>query len=284
MKLAYKVMIGDSEETLKKIESSSIHLTITSPPYYVMRGEVAWDSYEGYLEKMKAIFRGVYHATALHRYCVVNICEHYIHEGKTYPIGADICSLMNNELKWKYAEDIIWVKPSGATGMKRGGTVLQNPYPMYFFPDNRYEHNYVFTKGSAKYDYDMHKLYASKQREMSRIDANNMREFLGDVWYIQTDQDKMHKAIFPLKLPENFIKFYSFVGENVLDPFLGSGTTMLAAKNLHRSCIGLELEDRYIDTIMKKVGWNQTNLMFPTEYKIEKMSGSVTEEIILQQQ
>jgi len=134
--------------------------------------------------------------------------------------------------------------------------ILQNPYPMYFYPDNLLESILIFQKG--RFDY---RTISEEVKEASKI---NIKEFLDNKWYMTLWEmtnvlpgSTLEKEIaaFPEELPYRIIKLFSYVGETVLDPFVGSGTTMKVARLLGRNSIGIEIKKSLIPIIKKKLGF-----------------------------
>jgi len=134
--------------------------------------------------------------------------------------------------------------------------ILQNPYPMYFYPDNLLESILIFQKG--RFD------YRTISEEVKEASKNNIKvkEFLDNKWYITLWEmtnvlpgSTLEKEIaaFPEELPYRIIKLFSYVGETVLDPFAGSGTTMKVARLLGRNSIGIEIKKSLIPVIKKKL-------------------------------
>ena len=79
------------------------------------------------------------------------------------------------------------------------------------------------------------------------------KEYFRTTWHIPGARQTEHMAMFPEEIPKRLIKMFSFVGEMILDPFLGSGTTMKAALSLNRNCIGYEINKRFLPIINKKI-------------------------------
>jgi len=267
--LFHHIYVGDAEEVLKKLESASISLIVTSPPYYTMRGHCAWKDYEEYLEKMFNIFRECKRVLMLGRYCVVNIGDYKdATNGDTtkHPIPSDFIQFMTRALKYDYIDDIIWMKPCGSSSSGAGsrcGNFVKSGFPLYYYPNNQYEHIIIFRRGKLEFK----TIYNKKKYA---VDYTKFKQYLGDVWRFNTVPDSVdHPAKFPETLPKLVISFYSLPidSEVVLDPFLGSGTTMKVARELGRSSIGIELENKYIDLIKSKVGFGQALLKHKTVKK-----------------
>jgi len=146
-------------------------------------------------------------------------------------------------------------------------------YPMYFYPDNIQESIIIFQKG--KFNYGYVKKLNSEILESSKI---NTEEYQGNKWYLTvwditnvlplSGRLEEGIAAFPEEIPRRLIKLYTFAGETVLDPFLGSGTTTKVAKELGRNSYGYEIDLELKEVIMQKIGYGQTTL---TEDRIEIM-------------
>ncbi|MCS7186549.1 MAG: site-specific DNA-methyltransferase, partial [Armatimonadota bacterium] len=149
------------------------------------------------------------------------------------------------DVGFRYRDRIVWLKPEGYIRIsRRSGVMLQHPYPLYFYPDNVQESVLIFQKG--RFDY---RSVPNEVREASRIDLN---EYQGRKWYLNVWQvtnvlplqGRLEEGIaaFPEELARRLILLFSHKGETVLDPFLGSGTTMKVAYLLGRSCVGYEID------------------------------------------
>jgi DNA modification methylase len=138
------IIFGDSEIILKELDEK-VDLVVTSPPYFQMRNEMAYDNYKDYIKKMYRVFKGVYRVLEHRRIFAVNISD-YIENGVKHSIPFDLHHLLDKKIGFNYIDDLIWVKPAGVGS--RAGNVIKRPFPMYFTPDNLYEHILIFSKGS----------------------------------------------------------------------------------------------------------------------------------------
>ncbi len=254
----HKLIIGNCI-SMEEIQDKSIHLMVTSPPYFNAPFDYKnlFESYEQYLGILNKVAGEVFRVLQDGRIAVLNIDDMLV-DGEKYPIVADVTKIFINA-GFRYRDRIIWKKPDGYLRIsRRSGVLLQNPYPMYYYPDNLLESIIIFQKG--KFDY--HSI-PKDIREASKIDV---REFSNNKWYMTLWEmtnvlpgSELEKdvAAFPEELPYRIIKLFSYVGETVLDPFVGSGTTMKVAKNLGRNSIGIEIKKSLIPVIKKKLGFEE---------------------------
>jgi len=251
---------------MHEIPSESVHLMVTSPPYYNAPFDYPdlFKDYDQFLELIKTFSKELYRVLAPGRIAAY-VTDDMLVKGEKYPVVADITRIMI-ENGFRYRDKIVWVKPKGYTRIsRRSGVVLQNPYPMYFYPDNIQESIIIFQKG--KFDYEYARKLDHKVRESSKIDTHeyNESEWYLTVWNITNVlplQGRLEEGIaaFPEEIPRRLIKLFTYVGETILDPFLGSGTTMKVAKELSRNTWGYEIDLELKPVILEKVGFQQATL------------------------
>lgn len=243
--------------SMEEIEDQTIHLMVTSPPYFNAPFDYKglFKNYDQYLGVLRKVAKEIYRVLQEGRIAVLNIDDMLVN-GEKFPIVADATKIFQ-EVGFRYRDRIVWKKPDGYLRIsRRSGVLLQNPYPMYFYPDNLLESIIIFQKG--KFDY---RSISKEIREESKID---LKEFSDNKWYMTLWEmvnvlpgSTLEKevAAFPEELPYRIIKLFSYRGETVLDPFVGSGTTMKVARNLGRNSIGLEIKKSLIPIIRKKIGF-----------------------------
>jgi len=249
---------------MHEVQDGSIHLMVTSPPYYNAPFDYPglFKDYDEYLSLIRALARELRRVLADGRIACF-VTQDVRIKGVLYPICSDIIRIMVEE-GFKYRDRIIWRKPEGYIRIsRRSGVIIQHPYPMYFYPDNIYEEILIFQKG--KFDYSSLKTINKKVLEESRIDIErfNREKWYLSVWDITNVlplKGRLEEGIaaFPEEIPRRLIKLFSFKGETVLDPFLGSGTTSKVARELGRNSIGYEIDLELKPIILKKIG--QTTL------------------------
>lgn len=258
------VVIGDARN-MAEVKDNSVHLIVTSPPYFNVKdygidniGSI--NEYKIYLRAMRQVFSECYRVLQEGRYICVNVSD-IISDHRKYPIPYHYVGILQRA-GFEYREDILWKKPSGLGNCKRFGTLIQNPYPMYYYPNNIYEHILIFRKG--KFDF---KKISKEKKESSKIDIEYAKKhWSNDIWEMSPETKNQynknsHPAMFPEELPEALIKLYSYGNETVLDPFLGSGTTSKVAKGLGRNSIGYEINKAYLEVMKSKVGLENVRII-----------------------
>lgn len=260
MSTYHKLIFGNCME-MSEINDATIHLIVTSPPYYNAPFDYKglFSNYNQYLGVLNHFAKESFRVLKEGRIVALTIDDMLV-DGVKYPIVADATQIFQNA-GFRYRDRIIWKKPDGYLRIsKRSGVILQNPYPMYYYPDNLLESILIFQKG--KFDY--HSI-SKEVRELSKID---IREFQKNNWHktlwemtnvLPGSNLEKNIAAFPEELPFRIIKLYSYIGETVLDPFLGSGTTMKVARQLKRNSVGIEIIKDLEKIILEKIGFKSTD-------------------------
>lgn len=258
---------------------SSVHLAITSPPYWQLKDygtdkQIGFhDSYENYINNLNLVWKECYRT--LHSGCrlCVNIGDQFaraVYYGryKVIPIREEIIKFCEN-IGFDYMGAIIWQKVT--TSNTTGGGVQMGSYP---YPRN----------GILKLDYEFILIFkklgdapkpSKEQKELSKMTAEEWNTFFAGHWNFAGARQNGHIAMFPEELPKRLIKMFSFPGEIVLDPFTGSGTTTLAAKNLDRNSVGYEINSEFIPIVKEKLEVHQKELM-GTTYEFLKQKDAET--------
>ncbi len=242
---------------MAEIEDETIHMAMTSPPYFNAPFDYKelYSDYQSYLELLQNVANESFRVLKQGRIFVLNIDDMLV-DGEKFPIVADAIKIFQ-KAGFRYRDRIIWKKPDGYLRIsKRSGVFLQHPYPMYFYPDNLLESIIIFQKG--KFDYSS---VPTEIKEASIIDKKMFQDkkWYTTLWEITNvlPKSKLEKdiAAFPEELPFRMIKLFSYVGETVLDPFLGSGTTMKVARDNGRNSVGFEIKQELVPVIKAKTGF-----------------------------
>jgi len=248
-----------SAEDQSILLDGSIALTVTSPPYWnaidydvhaqdknawYRRREYdkAYKGYGEYLEWLENVFRPLLSKTKPGGYCAV-VLGTVLLNGDHYPLPFDFTSLMV-KWGWRFHQDFIWHKVTG--GVKRAGVFIQKPYPGYFYPNIMTEYILVFRReGPAIYEGR-----DEGKRESARVPIDDLfkKELANTVWHIAPVPPRHldHPCPFPEEIPLRLMMLYTYPGELVFDPFLGSGQTTKVAAHLGRHFIGFDIEERYV--------------------------------------
>ena len=248
------IYCGDCVELMKQIPANSIDLTVTSPPYFNAKAYSHWDTYEDYLYWLENVFTEVFRITKQGMMCCVNISAILIArksrntESQRLALPFHFVNLMEH-IGFKFLEDIIWVKPEGAAKNRNGG-FFQHRQPIAYKPNVINEYIFVFKKPAPFLIDKIVRSYKGDVREKSLVKSKYERS---NVWYINPETNSNHPAPYPEKLCDNLIKYYSYVGNIVLDPFVGSGTTAKMALLNNRSYIGFELSKDYCEIAEKRI-------------------------------
>jgi site-specific DNA-methyltransferase (adenine-specific) len=250
-------------EHMPELSPGSVDLTVTSPPYW---NSIDYDvhcsdksdnyrprqtiDYGQYLSFLQTCFAEVLRVHKDGSICAVVIGTVLLN-GTHVPLPFHFVGLMER-LGWEFAQDIIWSKCTG--GVKRAGSTIQHPYPGYFYPNIMTEYILLFRKPAKRRIYSG-RTKEEKERNRIPLDSIFTKEVANNIWHIAPvppgNQD--HPCAFPEEIPYRLIRWYSYEGDLVLDPFCGVGTTLKVAANLKRRWIGYEIKQKYVDISMKRV-------------------------------
>lgn len=268
MRTTHTLINGDSRN-LALIPDKSVHLVITSPPYWQLKDygsdeQIGFhDSYEGYINNLNAVWSEC--NRVLHDGCrlCINIGDQFarsVYYGryKVIPIRTEIIRFCET-LGMDYMGAVIWQKQTTMNTTGGGAVMGSFPYPRNGILKIDYEFILVFKKHGKS------PVPTAEQKEHSKMTKEEWNTFFASHWNFQGAKQDGHIAVFPEELPHRLIKMFSFVGEMVFDPFMGSGTTALAARNLQRNSVGYEINSDYRKYYEEKVV--SSSLFGNTEYE-----------------
>ncbi len=248
---------GDSEELLQELPAESVNLIFTSPPYYNARPEYTdYVTYEEYLLKIRKIIQNAHRVLAEGCFFVMNVSPVLIRRSsrneasRRIAVPFDMHRLFTEE-GYDFIDDIIWEKPEGAGwATSRGRRFAADRNPLQYKPVPVTEYILVYRKHTDKLiDWNIRAHPNKEIVKASKIGDDYERT---NVWRITPAHDPRHPAIFPIELAEKVIRYYSFVGDVVLDPFAGIGTVGKAAIKLGRRFVLLEQNPEYISIIREE--------------------------------
>ncbi len=262
-KTKHKIINGDSRQ-MTELENKSVDLVITSPPYWQLKdygteNQIGYNnSYEEYINNLNLVWEESYRVLNNGCRLCVNIGDQFaraIYYGryKVIPIRTEIIKFCE-AIGFDYMGAIIWQKKT--TSNTTGGASLMGSYPT---PRNGilsidYEFILLFKKLGAPIKPNR------ELKEQSKMTQEEWKEYFAGHWNFGGTKQDGHIAMFPEELPKRLIKMFSFVDDTVLDPFLGSGTTSLAAKNLNRNSVGYEINSEFIPFVKRKLNIEQNDI------------------------
>lgn len=271
MQTIHRHITGDSR-SMSLIADESVHLIVTSPPYWQLKDygndrQIGFnDSYESYINNLNLVWRECFRV--LHKGCrlCVNIGDQFarsVYYGryKVIPIRAEIIKYCE-ALGMDYMGAVIWQKQTTMNTSGGGAVMGSFPYPRNGIMKLDYEFILMFKKlGNAPKP-------TPAQKQASAMTKEEWNAYFASHWHFGGAKQDGHIAVFPEELPARLIKMFSFVGETVLDPFLGSGTTALAARKLGRNSVGYEINPDFRRYYEEKLSITQLDLN-GTEYRFE---------------
>ncbi len=260
----HRVIFGDSRQ-MPELDDESIDLVVTSPPYWCIKdyghpGQIGFeDDYEEYLASLRQVLEECHRVLREGCRAAVNIGDQYLRAAehgryRVQPIPAHLTEI-GLQIGFDFMGNIIWRKIS-TTKTTGGGQWMGS---IYHPKDGHvtYEHEYIvlFRKQGEW------RMPPKEIKEQSRLTKEQRSRWFRGIWDdIHPVQRGDHEAAFPVELPRRLIRMYTFWGETVLDPFLGSGTTAEAAADEGRNSIGYEINPEFEPLIHRKVARLDTEL------------------------
>ncbi|MFZ5478897.1 MAG: DNA methyltransferase [Myxococcota bacterium] len=252
-----RYLVADARR-MPELPDASVHLVVTSPPYWALKdygvaGQIGMgQAYEDYLASLDAVWRECHRA--LHPGCrvVINVGDQYLRAAtygryRVLPIREAVVRQWD-ALGCDYMGAVIWRKVT--TQNSTGGAAVMGSFP---HPRN----------GILKLDYEFVLIFRKpgkppkptpEQKQTSLLTNQEWARYFAGHWEFPGERHGAHHAAFPLELPLRAIRMFTFPGETVLDPFAGTGTTLLAAAESGRDAVGYEIADTFVDVMREKLG------------------------------
>ena len=237
--LENKILLGTSE-TMKEIPDHSVHLMVTSPPYNVSKEYDEDLSLQEYLQLLRNVFTETYRVLVHGGRACVNVAN--VGRKPYIPLSDHISHLMD-EIGFRMRGEIIWAKGAGAGVSMAWGSWQSASNPVL---RDTHEYILVFSKGAFE---------RRKEEKENTITREQFLEWTKSVWTMNPESAKKvnHPAPFPVELPYRLTQLYTFKGDIVLDPFIGSGSTAIAALTSERKFIGYEIDPQYIQIAEERI-------------------------------
>jgi site-specific DNA-methyltransferase (adenine-specific) len=248
---------------MPELADGAVDLTVTSPPYW---NAIDYDAhardpsanyrprqtmdYQAYLDFLERCFLEILRVHKEGSVCAV-VVGTVLSNGLHTPLPFHFLSRME-KIGWAFHQDIIWAKCTG--GVKRAGATIQNPYPGYYYPNIMTEYILLFRKPGER------KIYSGRSRQQKERDRNELdsvftKEVANNIWHIAPvpPNNLPHPCPFPEEIPYRLVRWFSYQGDLVLDPFCGIGTTCKVAAAMDRAWIGYEIEEKYARITRERV-------------------------------
>lgn len=253
------LLVRGDARNLSFINNESVHLVVTSPPYWTLKeyrdhpnqmGHIK--DYEKFLDELNKVWRECYRVLVPggRVVCVVgDVCLSRRDFGRhvVVPLHADI-AVACRRIGFDNLNPIIWHKISNAKfEANNGSKFLGKPYEPNAIIKNDIEYLLMQRKPGA------YRKPTVEQRNLSKMDKEDFNKWFRQFWTLPGASTKNHPAPYPFELANRLVRMFSFNGDTVLDPFCGSGTTMLAAAKANRSSIGIEIEPAYIEMAYERL-------------------------------
>ena len=237
--------IHGSAEDMSMIPDNSLHLMITSPPYNVSKEYDEDLSLSEYLEMLKKVFTETYRVLVNGGRACINVANL---GRKPYIPLSDYISQMMIEIGFNMRGEIIWNKATSASPSTAWGSWMSASNPIL-----RDIHEYILVFSKGEYKRDRKKI--EKEIKQNSISRDEFMEWTKSIWTFNAESARRigHPAPFPIDLPYRLIQLYSFKTDIILDPFMGSGTTAIAALKSDRKYVGFEISQEYINLAKRRV-------------------------------
>lgn len=271
----HRLINGDARE-LAFLDDASVHLVVTSPPYWNLKrynenpdqlGHI--QDYEAFLFELEKVWRHIYRVLVPggRLVCVVGdvcVARRVFGRHLVFPLHSDICVICRR-IGFDNLNPIIWHKISNASyEIANGSKFLGKPYEPNAIIKSDIEFILMQRKPGG------YRKPTPKQRNTSRIDKDDFDRWFQQIWNITGASTKNHPAPFPLKLAMRLVRMFSFTEDIVLDPFCGSGTTMIAALRTGRNSIGIEIDREYCRMAARYLKAETADLFSKAALRFEK--------------
>jgi len=286
----HQLIQGDARE-FPYVPDQSVHLVITSPPYWNLKryndsprqmGHIS--DYERFLQELGKVWNEVYRVLVPggRLVCVVgDVClSRRKNNGRhvVVPLHGDIC-VACRKIGFDNLNPIIWHKIANASYEVSGNSsFLGKPYEPNAIIKNDIEFILMQRKPGG------YRKPTEDQRRLSKISKSEFKKWFQQFWNMSGASTKPHPAPFPEELATRLVRMFSFWGDTVLDPFCGSGTTMVAAMKCHRNSIGIEIDREYCRMAAQRLQKEQGDFFNQTELLFQKQINTQAEGLIVREE
>lgn len=256
----HRLLCGDSSnqaDVERLMDGKQFDLLVTSPPYNIGKTYSKYrddKEYREYLAFIEKVFALAFRHMKKHRYVCVNVGrEGCVNTSAHY-------AYVLEGIGYHFFRNIYWIKPFGAG---KPTAVLRYPFPRHYNPKLITEKIVIYTnelEGNLPQEADILLVYekghvrGSRPPKSEKIPKELLSGYIGNVWYMSPDSRafQLHPTPFPVLLPELCCRFFACEGETVYEPFVGSGTAIIAAEKTGRRCFAMEIDPKYCDVAVKR--------------------------------
>lgn len=251
------ILINGDSRNMSQIHNESVHLIVTSPPYWQLKdygseSQIGFnDTYETYINNLNLVWKECHRILMPGCRLCINIGDQFARSAyygryKVVPIHTEIIRFCET-IGFDYMGSIVWQKPTSMHTTGGEKVMGSYPYPRGGIIKIDFEHILLFKKKGKS------PTPTQKTKEASILTMEEWNDYFSSHWNFNGAKQNRHIAVFPEELPKRLIKMFSFVGDIICDPFMGSGTTALAAANLDRNSIGYEVNKDFRAFYKEKV-------------------------------
>jgi modification methylase len=233
-------LVPANSQDMHPLPDSCVHLMVTSPPYNARKDYDQDLTLGEYLTQLEAVFRETYRVLVPGGRACINVAN--LGRKPYIPLNAFISQIMIG-IGYLMRGEIIWDKGSSVGSSTAWGSWMSASNPTL---RDVHEYILVFSKGRFKRE---------KGERLATVERDEFLEYTRSVWQFPTESARRvgHPAPFPVELPRRLIQLYTFEGDIVLDPFIGSGTTAIAAIDTRRQYVGYEIDQAYLQNANQRI-------------------------------
>jgi DNA modification methylase len=275
-----KIIIGDSR-AMPEIEPATIDLVVTSPPYwhikdYGVSGQIGYgQALHQYLTDLFHIWSECFRVLRPGSRLCLNVGDQFARAAvygryKVIPLHAEFIGQCER-IGFDYLGSIIWQKKTTMNTSGGANVMGSYPYPPNGLVEIDYEFILIFKKPGAS------RKVSKEVKEASNLTKEEWKEYFSGHWRFGGARQLGHEAMFPEELPRRLIRMFTFKGDTVLDPFLGSGTTVKAALESGRNALGYEINENFLEILEEKLGIKDKLPIFTPEVQIIRRSNNLGE-------